>query len=123
MTNLSSKNLERLLAKATPGPWEAEEGIYPEHITDSSGSRVLWNNSEKLFWSNEDEDVHLAALAPQLAQEVIRLREALIAWANDETQAHNALMKRTQEAGDVGTITTHKTICNRIIEILGEHNE
>ena len=123
MANLNTSNLQRLLAESTPGPWEAEEGIYPEYITNRSGCRVLWNNSEKLFWSNEDEDVHLASLAPELAQEVIRLREALIAWANDETQAHNALMKRAQEAGDVGTITTHQTICNRIIEILGEYDD
>lgn len=123
MTDLNTSNLQRLLTEATPGPWEPEEGFFPDYITNGSGCRVLWNNSEKLFWCNEDEDVHLAALAPELAQEVIRLREALIAWANDETQAHNALMKRAQEAGDVGTITTHQTICNRIIEILGEYDD
>lgn len=57
-----------------------------------------------------------------LAQEVIRLREELIDWANDEAQAHNALVKRAQEAGGAGIITTHKTIYNRIWEILGDHD-
>lgn len=58
-----------------------------------------------------------------LAQEVIRLREELIDWANDEAQAHNALVKRAQEAGGAGIITTHKTIYNRIWEILGDHDD
>lgn len=57
-----------------------------------------------------------------LAQEAIRLREELIDWANDEAQAHNALVKRAQEAGGAGIITTHKTIYNRIWEILGGHD-
>ena len=72
--------------------------------------------------SCSDHDLTLAAAAPQLAQEVIRMREELIAWANDEAQAHNALVKRAQEAGGAGIITTHKTIYNRILEILGDHD-
>ena len=58
-----------------------------------------------------------------LAQEVIRLREELIDWANDEARAHNALVKRAQEAGGAGIVSTHKTIYNRIWEILGEPND
>ena len=58
-----------------------------------------------------------------LAQEVIRLREELIDWANDEARAHNALVKRAQEAGGAGIVSTHKTIYNRIWEILGDHDE
>ena len=58
-----------------------------------------------------------------LAQEVIRLREELIDWANDEARAHNALVKRAQEAGGAGIVSTHKTISNRIWEILGDHDE
>ena len=58
-----------------------------------------------------------------LAQEVIRLREELIDWANDEARAHNSLVKRAQEAGGAGIISTHKTIYNRIWEILGVTNE
>lgn len=59
----------------------------------------------------------------ELAEEVIRLREELIDWANDEARAHNALVKRAQEAGGAGIVSTHKTIYNRIWEILGDHND
>lgn len=58
-----------------------------------------------------------------LAEEVIRLREELIDWANDEARAHNALVKRAQEAGGAGIVSTHKTIYNRIWEIIGDHND
>lgn len=113
MTDLSTANLKRLLAEATPGPWEAEEGIYPEYITDSSGCRVLWNNSEKLFWSNEDEDVHLAAAAPELAQEVIRLREQIkgLILAMETKAANNEWQDPSTIAGFLKEI------------VLGDHDD
>lgn len=126
MTNLTTPHLKCLLDQTTPGPWEYDPGEGPDarYIGDSN----IWGMCIGVEANGEgsdcsDADLALAAAAPELNQEVLRLREALIAWANDETQAHNALMKRAQEAGDVGTITTHQTICNRIIEILGEHND
>ena len=54
---------------------------------------------------------------------MLRLREELIAWADDEARAHNALVRRAQESEGAGIITTHKTIYNRILEILGEYDD
>lgn len=114
MTDLSTANLKHLLDHATPGPWRisSTEGI------GGVGFAEDFYQDDPL----EEANVTLAALAPELAQEVLRLREELIDWANDEAQAHNALVKRAQEAGGAGIITTHKTIYNRILDILGDHN-
>ena len=70
----------------------------------------------------EREISQLVALGPELAQEVLRMREELANWANDEARAHNALVKRAQETGSAGIVSTHETIYNRIIEILGDHD-
>lgn len=87
----------------------------------------MWERGEILTAAGEAERVANALadaglLAPQLAQEVIRLREELIDWANDEARAHNSLVKRAQEAGGAGIVSTHKTIYNRIWEIIGDHD-
>lgn len=70
MTDLTTAHLECLLEKATPGPWKAKDS---DCITSQNGE-VLWNADQAVDWNRNDQDVKLAALAPQLAQEVIRLR-------------------------------------------------
>lgn len=64
---------------------------------------------------NRPADMNLAALAPELAAEVLRLHEALSAWIEDERAAEKAL----HNASGLGnTATTHTTIINRINSIL-----
>ncbi|OFN80073.1 hypothetical protein HMPREF2526_06185 [Corynebacterium sp. HMSC070E08] len=80
MTDLSTSNIQRLLAETTPGPWER----HPDN------PRMLCNLERKFAVHAEltkgkgtapqPEDVantELIALAPPLAQEVLRMREAL----------------------------------------------
>lgn len=73
MTDLTTTHLKRLLEKATPGPWKAKDS---DCITSQNGE-VLWNTDQAVDWNRNDQDVKLAAAAPQLAQEVINLRDAL----------------------------------------------
>lgn len=73
MTDLTTAKLKQLLDEATPGPWEVGD-TNSDVITDQNGDGVLWNADQAVDWSRRDEDVSLAALAPELAQEVIRLR-------------------------------------------------
>lgn len=73
MTDLTTTYLKRLLDQSTPGPWEVGD-TNSDVITDQNGDGVLWNADQAVGWSRRDEDVSLAALAPELAEEVIRLR-------------------------------------------------
>ena len=73
MTDLTTTHLKHLLDQATPGPWKAKDS---DCITSEHGE-VLWNADQAVDWSRNDHDVNLAAAAPQLAQEVINLRDAL----------------------------------------------
>lgn len=73
MTDLTTTHLKCLLEKATPGPWKAKDS---DCITSQNGE-VLWNTDQAVDWNRNDQDVKLAAAAPQLAQEVINLRDAL----------------------------------------------
>lgn len=122
MTDLSTSNLKRLLAEERRNPPEIRwtyKGADASSIHHDYPSK-----HEELYGVKVEMEVsRLSPPCPDLAQEVLRMREELIDWANDEARAHNALVKRAQEAGGAGIITTHKTIYNRILEILGDHDE
>lgn len=111
MTDLTTTNLKCLLEKATPGPWEAKDS---DCITSQHGE-VLWNTDQAVDWNKNDQDVKLAALAPQLAQEVIRLRNAL-GYLMEETRlaAENSddviVQKRVADA-----------IKTTVVKIQGDH--
>lgn len=79
MTDLTTTHLKRLLEQATPGPWEYEGPQFQEITTlDQDGLEQavisLDRYSEKET-CNRPADMNLAARAPQLAEEVILLRE------------------------------------------------
>ena len=121
MTDLSTPNLKRLLAEAAPGPWEVR-ATYEDGDPRPDTSCQIFSADEKYLGIVHSPHAALAAAAPEIAQETLRLREELIDWANDEAQAHNSLVKQAPEAGGAGIITTHKTIYNRILDILGDHD-
>ena len=73
MPDLTTTHLKYLLDQATPGPWEAKNS---DCITSEHGE-VLWNADQAVDWNRNDQDVHLAAAAPELAQEVLRMRKEL----------------------------------------------
>lgn len=113
MTDLTTNHLKRLLDQATPGPWEAKDSdcIASEH------GEVLWNADQAVDWSRNDHDVNLAALAPQLAQEVISLRDAL-----------GYLMEETRLAAENSEdVIVQKRVVNAIettvAKIQGDHDE
>jgi len=84
MTDLSTSNLKRLLDETTPGPW-----TFREEIADTiSGTQEIGHEvyaAERFLFGVcgdpvTDEypgNLTLAALAPELADEVLRMREAL----------------------------------------------
>lgn len=90
MNNLTTANLQRLLWQSTPGPWEYDPGNAPDGrcIIDAE----LWNmciaveaNSEGSSCS--DAELELAAAAPQLAREVLRMRKELISLREEARSA------------------------------------
>lgn len=123
MTDLSTSNLKHLLAEQQSSlpsiQWTykggAANGIHRDYPSKHEELEVVRVGMEL-------SPLALAAAAPDIAREVLRMREELIAWANDEARAHNALVKQAQETGSAGIVSTHETIYNRIIEILGDHD-
>lgn len=78
MTDITTTHLKCLLWQSTPGPWEYDPGNAPDGrcIIDAE----LWNMCIAIEANNEgsscsDAELELAAHAPELAEEVIRLRE------------------------------------------------
>lgn len=86
MSDLTTTHLKHLLDQSTPGPWEFHE--------DSPGN------------------LPLAALAPELAQEVIRIR------GNIEELVTVMEVKAT-----AGVSQSPATIADCLREVLGETNE
>ncbi|MDK4247790.1 hypothetical protein QPX34_07090 [Corynebacterium accolens] len=112
MTDLTITQLQQLLDQATQGPWEVED-TNSDAITDQNGDGVLWNADQAVGWSRRDEDVSLAALAPELAEEVIRQRGEI-----------KGLITAMEVKAATGESQSPATIAGYLKEIvLGEDNE
>ena len=72
---LNETHIRELLEQATPGPWSY--GCDGDTIEADGGKYVLWNSDQAVSWSDNDTDVYLAAAAPELAAEYLRLRREL----------------------------------------------
>lgn len=125
MNNLTTDHLKNLLSQATPGPWESRYGVagVPEGwdeywvILQMGRHRLPLRSPHYPLEDEEYANFDLAALAPELAQEVIRLRDAL-GYLMEETRlaAENSddviAQKRVADA-----------IKTTVAKILGEHDE
>lgn len=113
MADLTTIQLQHLLNQATTGPWEAKDS---DCITSEHGE-VLWNADQAVDWNRNDHDVNLAAAAPELAQEVLRMRNELkeisAIWESasvnpDRTSAEQILAAQ---------------VVDHIDSVLGDHDE
>ena len=81
VTDLTTTHLKFLLEQATPGPWEYDGAKFQEITTlDDAGleqSVISLDRYTEKDLCNRPADMNLAAHAPELAEEVIRLRDAL----------------------------------------------
>lgn len=85
MPDLTTMHLKCLLAQATPGPWESRYGVagVPEGwdeywvILQMGRHRLPLRSPHYPLEDEEYANFDLAAAAPELAQEVINLRDAL----------------------------------------------
>ena len=83
MTDLTTDHLKNLLSQATPGPWESRYGVagVPEGwdeywvILQMGRHRLPLRSPHYPLEDEEYANFDLAAAAPELAQEVINLRE------------------------------------------------
>lgn len=117
MSDLTTTNLKQLLDQATPGPWKVGDTELPDSIASDSGRGVLWNSDQAVSWCYKDEDVYLAALAPELAQEVIQMRSELAAMRRAWLSVVNDLQRMTIEKDLAAHVLVH------IDSILGETND
>lgn len=114
MTDLSTHNLKRLLDEATPGPWRAEVGAagvpegWDEHwIALHMGHNSMYDVGREPPAEEEYANFTLAALAPPLAQEVLRMREQIkgLILAMETKAANNEWQDPATIAGYLKEIT------------------
>lgn len=125
MTDITTTYLKCLLEKTTPGPWESCYGVagVPEGwdeywvILQMGRHRLPLRSPHYPLEDEEYANFDLAALAPELAQEVINLRDAL-GYLVEETRlaAENSddavVQKRVADA-----------IKTTVAKIQGDHDE
>ena len=91
MTDLTTMRLKCLLEQATPGPWEYEGSQFQE-ITALDDAELeypvisLDRYTDKEL-CNRPADMNLAAHAPQLAEEVLRMRNELTSLQEEARSA------------------------------------
>lgn len=132
MTDLTTTHLKHLLDQSTSGPWEFHEEeewehvagpewppmlVYLEHTVEDSDGKCLFGNSNDKFLEDYPGNLHLAALAPGLAEEVLRMRLELSsmrhAW---EDMSTNPARTPTEQ-----NLAAHVLV--HIDSILGETND
>lgn len=80
---ISPERLKELLEKCTPGPWKPLSGMVYFVNAQDAESIVCTVGPEMYVTANESSSRHklanqeLIAIAPDLAREVLRLREAI----------------------------------------------
>jgi len=114
MTDLTTDHLQQLLDQATPGTWDYIPSQEDAHTHDTQTSTMCINmgdNSEHPKGTNAD--LELATAAPQLAEEVIRLRGEI-----------KGLITAMEVKAATGESQSPATIAGYLKEIvLGETNE
>ncbi|WP_411701930.1 hypothetical protein ACLI1R_000669 [Corynebacterium sp. LaCa97] len=118
MTDLTTTHLQQLLDQATPGTWDYIPSQEDPHTYDTKTSTMCINmgdSSEHPKGTNAD--LELATAAPQLAEEVIRMRLELSsmrhAW---EDMSTNPAHTPTEQ-----NLAAHVLV--HIDSILGETND
>ncbi|MDK4269266.1 hypothetical protein [Corynebacterium accolens] len=121
MSDLTTANLKQLLDQATPGPWESSASEYGVPEGWDEYWLALHMGYTRLSTMERDDpppeeayaSLDLAALAPELAQEVLRLREQIkgLIRAMEAKAANNERQDPATIAGYLKEIT------------LGESNE
>lgn len=116
MTDITTSHLKRLLDQAAPGPWEAR-GNYLDGDARPDDSYQIRDARGWYRGIMHGQDAYLAAASTDLAQEVIRLRDAL-----------GYLMEETRLAAENSEdVVVQKRVVNAIettiIKVLGKHDE
>ena len=117
MTDLTTTHLKRLLDQATPGPWEYEGPQFQEITTlDQDGLEqavISLDRYTEKETCNRPADMNLAAAAPQLAEDLIHLREHI-----------EGLITAMEKKAETGESQSPAVIAGFLKEIvLGEHDE
>ena len=121
MTDLSTKHIQRLLAEATPGPWEAQAN-YKEGDARPDDSHQIRSADGEYLGIMHGPDAHLAASALELAQEVLRLRKGLKAISSDLHES--ALCNGGTDVPYLQGITEQAVETGRqIAHLLGDHDD
>ena len=111
MTDLTTMHLKCLLEKAAPGPWEAQDE-YPD-LDPHPGVYLMYDAAGDYLGIMHGQDSYLAAHAPELAQEVIRLREHI-----------EGLITAMEDKAAIGASQSPAVIAGYLKEkVLGEPNE
>lgn len=128
MTDLTTMHLKCLLEQATPGPWKFDEKqewehvagpeyppmlVYNEHIVEDGDGKPLFGHFNDTVLEKHPGNLRLAAHAPELAQEVIHLREHI-----------EGLITAMEDKAATGESQSPAVIAGFLKEIvLGEVNE
>lgn len=125
MNNLTTYHLKHLLSQATPGPWESYYGVagVPEGwdeywvILQMGRHRLPLRSPHYPLEDEEYANFDLAAAAPELAEEVIRLRDAL-GYLIEE------VISAAENTKDVKTMKhVAEAIKTTVAKIQGDHDE
>ena len=114
--------LKKLQAEATPGPWTVEEDDWGEVVVgNDEGHRMVWGDQVRFKFEagNPKADPQLVALAPELARDWLRMREALEKQLNGiNLMIALADMIQPQTEAQQKATTLARALCDDLTRIL-----
>lgn len=116
MTDLTTTHLQHLLDQTTPGPWE-ESSMYSDGEPRPDSSREIISAAGKYMGIMHEPDVRLATLAPELAEEVLRMRLELSSMRHAWEDMSTNPARTPTEQNLAAQVLVH------IDSILGETND
>ena len=125
---LNENTIRELLEQATPGPWTVEEDDWEEVVVgNDEGHRMGWGDQVRFKFEAGDRknDPALAALAPELAADWLRMREALEKQLGEiNLVIAMADMIQPQTEAQQTAITLGRDLRDDLTRILnGDHND
>lgn len=121
MTDLTTAHLRHLLAQSTLGPWEYEGPQFQEITTlDDAGLEqpvISLDRYTEIDLCNRPADLNLAAAAPDLAEEVLRMRREL----ESMKRAWLGMVADPECTPTEQDFAAH--VVNHIDSVLGDHDE
>lgn len=112
--------LKELADNAPPGPWTVKEDWGEVIVANECGHEMSWGDQVrfKMEAGNKNFDPHLVALAPDMARELLHLRDGI----KEQIDHLRALVMALETVGQLGAAGPVQGIADTLTELIKQED-